>query len=85
MTDKVFRHHEAAENRKFKGPNRPDAQGDHIIKELNDNNCRILPATFDSFGKLGPAITDFLYGPNNEYNFFERNTGTIAIISILSL
>ena len=85
MTDKVFRHHEAAENRKFKGPNRPDAQGDHIIKELNDNNCRILSATFDSFGKLGPAITYFLYKPNNEYNFFERNTGMNAIISILSL
>ena len=77
MTDKVFRHHEAAENKKFKGPNRPGTPGDHIIKELNDNNCRILPATFDSFGKLGPAITDFLYGPNNEYKTFKRNTETL--------
>ena len=77
MTDKVFRHQEAAENRKFKGPNHPDTQEDHIIKELNNNNCRIPPATFHSFGKLGPAMTDFLYRPNNDYKKFERNTGML--------
>ena len=63
--------------KKIKGPNHPGPPRDHIIKELNDKYCRILPATFDFFGKLGPAITDFLYIPNNEFKTFERNTETL--------
>jgi len=44
----------------------------------HEADCRIIPATFDSFGRLGPTITDFLFGPNNAYKSFERHTNNLS-------
>jgi len=50
----------------------------HKVFQHHGADCRIIPATFDSFGRLGPTITDFLFGPNNAYKSFERHTNNLS-------
>ena len=86
MTEQVYRHHTKFEHKKFSGQTqsrrRSDgsiADGQEVMRDLINLRHQFIPATFDSFGQLGPAITDLLHGPNTHYKPFNRKIDNLCI------